>query len=461
MNVKKLFPIFGLASTATCLVSPAMGDVFHNANLLVGDRAVGLGGAFCAISDDASGVYYNPAGLAFAIASDVSGSANAYYRKNVVYKKTIGSSDFEERSEGLAPSFFGGLQKMDAIVDGLAVGFALYSPDNELKNQNDLFEAPTPLLKRFHRTANVRASTLHFGVAAAKMIGTRFSIGLTVRYVTVDELTQSYQDTHAYIGQERLKTINPANGNVSQLRTANLRELVESKNVEPVLGFQFAATPSLSMGLAIRVPVNISENYENSQDIQLVRMFDNNAIVNVSDIDVAASVEEDVKRLGISVRGNTNEKYDKSIGGLAKGIRAGIAWFPSNRFVWSLDADYSHRVENEKNTYQAQYNREPVVNVFTGVEYFILPTFLSRFGLFSNRDARPVVDSSAVASQIEHIDYYGGSAILGMAQENSQINAGLVYQKGFGKAQKTGSTKEIQEIDASIATLVFSASHSF
>lgn len=461
MNMKRQFSLCGLVSLAIGLSTAAMADVFHNSNLLVGDRAVGLGGAFCAISDDASGVYYNPAGLAFAISSDVSGSANAYYRRSVVYKKTLGTNDFEEHSEGLAPSFFGGLQKMDAILDGLTVGFALYSPDNESKSQNDLFVSPTSTIKRFHRTATVRASTLHFGVAAAKMIGTRFSIGLTVRYVAVDELTQSYQDAQIYIGQERLKTRDPAKGNIARLTTINIRELVQSKNVEPVLGFQFAAAPTFSIGLAVRVPFVISENYENAQDIQAVHLFDDNTLATVSDVDVDASRNSDVARLGTSGRINSNEKHSKSLNGLAKGVRAGIAWFPSNRFVWSLDADYSFAVEGGSEFFQAQYNRGAIINVATGAEYFILPTFLTRVGLFSNRDARPVVNSSEVAKQIEHIDYYGGSAVVGLAQENSQINAGVVYQKGFGKAQKTGSQDAVQEIDASLATLVFSASHSF
>ena len=52
-------------------------DQFHYANFLIGERAMGLGGAFTAVADDASGIFYNPAGLGFALNSDISGSANA------------------------------------------------------------------------------------------------------------------------------------------------------------------------------------------------------------------------------------------------------------------------------------------------------------------------------------------------------------------------------------------------
>ena len=52
-------------------------DQYHYHNIILGDRAMGLGGAFVGVSDDASGVYYNPAGLGFALSNDISGSANA------------------------------------------------------------------------------------------------------------------------------------------------------------------------------------------------------------------------------------------------------------------------------------------------------------------------------------------------------------------------------------------------
>jgi long-chain fatty acid transport protein len=96
-----------------------MADQFHYGNVLIGTRAVGLGGAFGAVADDASGVYYNPAGLAFALSNDISGSANAFYTKESKYKSTLCGEDFVEASSGSVPSFFGGLQKLDRYVEGL------------------------------------------------------------------------------------------------------------------------------------------------------------------------------------------------------------------------------------------------------------------------------------------------------------------------------------------------------
>ena len=46
------------------LSPPARADDNHYQNFLVGERAASIGGAYTALSDDASGAYYNPAGLA-------------------------------------------------------------------------------------------------------------------------------------------------------------------------------------------------------------------------------------------------------------------------------------------------------------------------------------------------------------------------------------------------------------
>ena len=40
----------------------AAADEDHYNNIIIGDRPAGMGGAYTAISDDPSGLYYNPAG---------------------------------------------------------------------------------------------------------------------------------------------------------------------------------------------------------------------------------------------------------------------------------------------------------------------------------------------------------------------------------------------------------------
>jgi hypothetical protein len=83
-----------------------------------------------------------------------------------------------------------------------------------------------------------------------------------------------------------------------------------------------------------------------------------------------------------------------------------------------------------------------------------------RVGFFTNNDARPVIDKSE-GGQRDHIDYYGVPFFLGWVQSNSQISAGAIYQWGTGEAQKVASSVEVQDIQGSMTTYAFSATHSF
>lgn len=60
------------------LNSSAFADDTHYQDYPLGGRAVGLGGAFGAIANDASGIFYNPAGLVDASRDSVSISSNLY-----------------------------------------------------------------------------------------------------------------------------------------------------------------------------------------------------------------------------------------------------------------------------------------------------------------------------------------------------------------------------------------------
>ncbi len=84
--------LLALAAGLAGAAAPARADDNHYQSMLIGDRALGLGGAFTAISDDASGAYYNPAGLAEAPYSSLSLSASVYGYASQSFE--IASADF-------------------------------------------------------------------------------------------------------------------------------------------------------------------------------------------------------------------------------------------------------------------------------------------------------------------------------------------------------------------------------
>jgi long-chain fatty acid transport protein len=392
-------------------------DQFHYHNLVVGERAMGLGGAFSAISDDASGVIYNPAGLGFALSSDISGSANAIYSKKTVYKKTIADDDFTEESSGTLSPFFGGLQKLDSTMQGLAVAFAMYSLDSELKDQDDIIEN-IGSLQRFHRTSNIRSNSTGYGVAAAKRMSGNFSLGVALSWIVIDELVQEYQDVQYTTG-----------GFLAQ----NIRTHLKASGLDSAIGAQYAVG-TLSFGLTMRLRNIVSEHYEVGGDVS----------TNIASGNTP----------GETVRANTNDKIKEPLGELPTEVRAGVAWFPSAVFLWSFDVIHNTAAEGDN------FQREAVTNFATGTEYYITPSIPVRAGIFTNYDTRPEVESEKV-NQPDHIDYMGYSLFFGWVQPNSQVAGGLVVQDGEGKAQKIGRSTNIQTVESRSYTFALSATHSF
>ena len=67
----------------------SLDDVKYHKNVIVGGRAATMGGAYIAIADDASGAYYNPAGIGFAPSSSISGSAKVFSSSSLTYKQAL------------------------------------------------------------------------------------------------------------------------------------------------------------------------------------------------------------------------------------------------------------------------------------------------------------------------------------------------------------------------------------
>ena len=430
--------LFGGNPTATA-------DQFHYNNVILGDRAMGLGGAFCGVSDDASGIIYNTAGLAFALNNDISGSANAFYRKKVVYKETIGKDDFTERSRGGFAPFFGGLQKLDNILPGLVFAFGIYTSDSELKDQDDKIEAPDLGIVRFHRTVNLRSSTSGFAAAVAKRVTSTVALGLGLSYLTVEELVQEYQDAHTTFATSTGGTL------IYQILTQNIRQRLTIDAIQPTLGVQWAATGRLSFGLHLKLPVVLSQSLENGQEV--TRSY----------VDSGLSVPADTFRNGAATNvvkrdlvETESDKNTNPIGKYPQEARAGVAWFATTRFLYTFDLISTGKAEGDI----ALYKRGQVLNYATGAEYYITPSVPLRFGMFTNNDARLALEDGK-RNQPDHIDYKGLSLFFAWVQPNSQISLGAVQQMGKGKAQKIANQTKMQDVVASSTTLAFSASHSF
>lgn len=448
----------------------SLADQFHYNNLLIGTRALGMGGAFGALADDASGVNYNPAGLAYALSNDISGSANAFYSKKVEYEKVLDSDPFIEESSGSVAPFFGGLQKLDRYVPGLVAAFGVYYTDSDLKDQDTLIKdqkVGTSYIESYHRTSNARQSTMYAGAAVGYRATPQVAIGLGVNYVNIDELVQEYQDTQQSV---QVLGANGAAATAWTYASQNVREYLKVYGAQPSLGVQVSLPLGLAVGLTVKKGFIASQSFETGADAQS------------SGLSEAQKSQFDTTQLSSGSLKNaaSNTKYKNPIGSLPLEARLGLAWFANPRFIWAFDAAYHGAVTDAKEPLIAERSRfakESVLNYHTGIEWYAAPSFPLRLGAFTNKDARPKVVrapadtggqtcsnsaefSKKYCNQPDHIDYFGESLFIAWVQPNTQTAAGVILQQGSGKGQKLGNSSLVQNVKASSLTFAISATTS-
>ncbi len=460
----------GICGAPLLVAQLGLADQFHYSNVLVGARSVGMGGAFGAVADDASGVYYNPAGLAFALSNDISASANAFYSKETSYLKTLGDEPFIEESAGSLSPFFGGLQKLDRYVPGLVFAFGVYSVDSDLKDQDTLIENKvigSTTVERYHRTSNARANTNYAGAAIGYRPMPNLALGFGMTYFSADELVQEYQDALQSI------PVKLADGSVGvgwRVLGQNIREQLKVFAMQPVLGVQLSLPSGIATGLTIKKGIVVSDNYTVGSETRTLTLSDAQKVTLGQGQGTLASATSSVV--------NPTD-YKDSYKSMPMETRLGFAWFAGPTFLWAFDiVNYSAVTDSKAlavNGDRPKYNRGALTNYHTGFEWYAAPAFPVRFGLFTNNDSRPKIKKGNydVASgqtcanaefnkkfcgQPDHIDFSGASLFAAWVQPNSQISLGAILQQGKGQAQKLGD-HQVQDVKASATSFAFSATH--
>lgn len=436
---------FGFLAGALFGSSISFADQFHYANVIVGDRAQGLGGAFAGIADDASGAVYNPAGIAFALSNDISGSANVYSVKNTTFDtRKVLNKTLKESSEGYLSPFVGGLGKLDSIFPGLVFAIAVQVSDSETIDQVDSFSSDDFYGFsgfKLERTLARKASTNRYGVAFGYRVASNFSVGLGANLVSISELkSEFYYGSIDWEDQGLEQT-------TSQM--SSIRTYYTMKALEPTFGLQYMVDGWISLGLMYKNPVTITQNTEYDRVDGLFI----NATSNGQNIGTKTT---EVKKT----------KIKNWLGNVPSELRFGTALFFSPTYL--MTADISSFSASKSGTAK-DMARNQVTNFSLGNEYFITPSIPIRFGLFTNYDARSKPDPSKANSSLEKIDYLGASLFFGFSQPNSQLSFGGIYQQSQGgKAQKLSFTDSDQKPHVLIAdakssqfSLGFSVGHNF
>lgn len=418
------------AATLALVVNPqhACADLFHYSNLLIGQRAIGLAGAFTALSDDTSGLHYNPAGIALQTSSELSGSINSFYLKKNTFERVFGEKQFTESARGNVSSFFGLSKKISPPVLGnISIGLAFINPDASLINENVLIEnEPDPNVIRYHRAANIRSGSSQIIAGAGKKFGKQSAFGCAGSYLEVDELEQTYQDVvqGPFISKSLPST------QIYSTLGQNLRTHLVIRGGGLRCGFRTGFDNGFKLGVSYQRTEIVYQNFE--YDFVINKVY-NDGEGKIVAIDGSAEV-----LLNGKIQREANRTQSQSFISLwPDELRIGIAFQPHRSLT--LTADTVRYGPGDGNTVRVK--RGEVINFAFGSELLLANTLFLRAGFFTNNDATPSRDLSSPEQRKEYMDYRGIAVSTGLKLRIGDYGIHYVEQRGRGMAEKVAGKR--------------------
>jgi long-chain fatty acid transport protein len=390
-------------------------DIHHFKDIIIGERAAGMGGAYVAISDDPTGIYYNPAGVVYSRENYLSGSANGFHQTTKVYKDVFPGKNYTYQSRSLVPTFFGFTQSLSRKSKW---GFAIAVPNSEYIDQDDTLDNLSDSTYASAKRRLFRQDTTYlFGPSYSMELMRNFTIGLTVF---------GFARTEKYIDVQWWKLLSTGPDyqfqNTYMTRTAY--------GFIPKLGIQFMPIKEVSVGLTFSKALNAS----GSGSLQQISGPTNssgtlNEVANITTLDDYA--------WGIP----TTET-----------VTAGFAVFFTRRFLFTVDGEYHF--------YNPTYKEYPVQEVFNwavGAEYYTSDSFALRTGIYTNNANTPELTSSS-ESRFDHVDLMGMSLSTSFYDAGSSVTFGASYSLGKGKGDVTGRNS-LQDLEQSALTMYLMGSY--
>lgn len=403
-------------------------------NDFIGDRALGLGGAFTAISDDPSGSYYNPAGLAFAYDNQISLSVNTYKTKKLKFDNAIGGTNaYNQKLSSFYPSFFGLVQS----VGSLKIAFTVVNINSENLDQDDhyynmtFYSNGTPLTVDYHVNFNNTDITTMAGPSVGAFLTKNITIGGTI-YGLRREQQQIFNEV--------IRVIKDPTGGLpaETYQQTNNYTTDTSYGLYGRAGVQWMPTNVYSLGFSLAGGTFFSFN----------RAQQNFSVLNPSTFDKTG-----FKTSESDLSGNT---------GIPIEARLGFAWLPSKKFMLSTDliGDYAWSNRN----YSTRVKKF-TPNIAVGAEYYLTNALPVRFGVFTNFASTDAVDESktqdaskSLTGDETHVNLYGMSLSFSWQTKGSSVTLGGFYQTGKGKSQirTSDSNQKFDTQDVSISMMQFS-----
>ena len=396
---------------------------FNHRLLSTGERASGLGGAFVALSDDETGMLYNPAGLVNTDRNAPSATVNLISGSRTKYDDVFGSLSWSRDSIGVVPSFFG---VSTDIGDHWAIGGSLVVLDYSSEDQTDEFRdvtigASTYDELRVHNDSSSKA--YNFGLTLARgWPDSGLSVGFT-GYLHYGERDRSFS--------QRLS--NDADRSTIQDDTSILVDVRQDDEVfgfRPVLGIQYRNS-AYSLGLAV------SRLFEFQRDYFYA-------------FTGTATTPDD--SLSFDLIDDSDELEDQPLH-----ISIGAAMFSAAKSTLSLQIDWFEARGVDRSDPPAglpprDIATKTIINFAAGYETLLSPEWTLRAGAYTDY-ANNRAERAAQFENREEIDVYGVTLSVSKKRKKGYWTLGFDVAHGNGKATLGdigfGTTNGFEQVDAS------------
>jgi len=406
--------------TSALLTHSVFADEYHYNNMLIGDRASGLAGAYSAISDDPSGLFYNPAGIVYAHTSNISANMNAYNFSQIRYKDVLGGQDWVRTSAALVPNFFGITQPLGSGT----LGFSYAVTDSILEDQDQTFNDIPTAGTKFTMNFNNQTTANNIGPSYAMVINDKLSIGLTL---------YGYNRTEEKIASQSFDFPDTEPSDIYHWES--IYSSVTEYGINPILGIMLAPIEKVSLGLTLSKILLLHSSTKTQQS----------CATSFIDEPTTGALCQPNSFNRIELASNIKRKYPFT-------VNLGAAYFASKKFMMSSSI-WIYEAMN--------YNKSPLVNIAAGLEYYINSRFAVRMGGYTNFANTPKLTPNAVNEFNEHIDIVGGTMSLTHFTRTSSITFGATGTYGQGQAQVVDGNTKIQDVEYIGASIFISASNSF
>lgn len=359
----------------------AHADEYHYNSTIIGERPAGMAGAYTAVSDDASGLFHNPAGTVYSFGSNLSVSANAFSTSIKKYDNAGLNFSYERRSETLQPNFFGVVQHTPYGT----IGFSYAVQDSLLEEQNQTYSNPTTVVTEWTLNYLKEYNVYNIGPSIAWDVSKDLKVGITLyyyfkKYKIVNNSFQDYVDgSHNWTN-------------------SLLRE--ENQGFRPIFGALYSP-----------------ENGKYAAGLTITQTFitDSNIYFQATQKTPSGTYATDPYFKIQRFSGETSYPYT---------AKFGLAYFPSNTMLIAGDVSYTGAVTD------IWGDRQPVINGALGLEYYFSSSYAIRAGIYTDRSNTKAVSA---ASDPEHIDLYGISLSGSYFVKGSAVTFGITDSYGSGK----------------------------